>query len=180
MRQVERRHKAGFGAAGLGTVHSWFRSRHKAGLGAVGLGPAQIRFWSRHKAGFGVVGLGSAQSRFWSRHKPGFGAVGLGSAQSRFWSRDIVGLGAASYKTGLISRQVLHLLSKLQNLICPKTGQYKTCILPNTKIDCVYINIYFSLYIFFLYIYIYILNRCCNLRHPNPLCACSKTGFVPT
>ena len=39
------------------------------------------------------------------------------------------------YKTGLVSRQVLHLLSKLQNWICPKTGQYKTCIVSNTKIE---------------------------------------------
>ena len=77
----------------------------------------------RHKAGFGAVGLGSAQSRFWSRHKAGFGAVGLGSAQSRFWSRHKAGFGAAGYKTGFVSRQVLHLLSKLQNWICSKTGQ---------------------------------------------------------
>ena len=39
------------------------------------------------------------------------------------------------YKTGLVSRQVLHLLSKLQNWICPKTGQYKTYIVSNTKIE---------------------------------------------
>ena len=39
------------------------------------------------------------------------------------------------YKTGFVSRQVLHLLSKLQNWICPKTGQYKTCIVSNTKIE---------------------------------------------
>ena len=39
------------------------------------------------------------------------------------------------YKTGLVSRQVLHLLSKLQNWICPKTGQYKPCIVSNTKIE---------------------------------------------
>ena len=115
MRQVERRHKAGFGAAGLGTAQSWF--------------------WSRHKAGFGAVGLGSAQSRFWSRQKAAFGAVGLGSAQSRFWSRHKAGFGAAGYKTGFVSRQVLHLLSKLQNSICPKMGQYKTCIVSNTKIE---------------------------------------------
>ena len=38
------------------------------------------------------------------------------------------------YKTGLVSRQVLHLLSKLQNWICPKTGQYKTGLVSNTKI----------------------------------------------
>ena len=115
VRQVERRHKAGFGAAGLRTAQSWF--------------------WSRHKAGFGAVGLGSVQSRFWNRHKAGFVAVGLGSAQSRFESMHKAGLGAAGYKTGLVSRQVLHLLSKLQNWICPKTGQYKTCIVSNTKID---------------------------------------------
>ena len=36
------------------------------------------------------------------------------------------------YKTGFVSRHVLHLLSKLQNWICPKTGQYKTCIVSNT------------------------------------------------
>ena len=76
VRQVERRHKAGFGAAGLGTAQSWFWSRHKAGFGAVGLGSAQSRFWSRHKAGFGAVGLRSAQSRFWNRRKAGFGEVG--------------------------------------------------------------------------------------------------------
>ena len=46
MWQVERRHKAGFGAAGLGTAQSWFWSRHKAGFGAVGLGSLQSRFWS--------------------------------------------------------------------------------------------------------------------------------------
>ena len=175
MRPVERRHKAGFGAAGLGTAQSWFWSRHKAGFAAVGLGSAQSRFWSRHKAGFGGVGLGSAQSRFWSRHKArfggvglgsaqsrfwsrhkahfggvglglaqsrfwsrhkaGFGAVGLGSAQSRFWSWQKAGLGVAGYKTGLVSRQVLHLLSKLQNWIWHKTGQYKTCLVSNTKIE---------------------------------------------
>ena len=91
MRHVECRHKADFGAAGLGTAQSWFWSRHKAGFGAVGLGSAQSRFWSRHKAGYGVVGLGSAQSWFWSRHQSGLGAVGLGSAQSWFWSRHKAG-----------------------------------------------------------------------------------------
>ena len=39
------------------------------------------------------------------------------------------------YKTGFVSRQVLHLLSKLQNWICPKTDQYKTCIVSYTKIE---------------------------------------------
>ena len=39
------------------------------------------------------------------------------------------------YKTGLISRQVLHRLSKLQNWIWSKTGQYKTCLVSNTKIE---------------------------------------------
>ena len=39
------------------------------------------------------------------------------------------------YKTGLLSRQVLYLLSKLQNWIWPKTGQYKTCLVSNTKIE---------------------------------------------
>ena len=38
-------------------------------------------------------------------------------------------------KTGLVSRLVLHLLSKLQNWIWPKTGQYKTCLVSNTKIE---------------------------------------------
>ena len=38
-------------------------------------------------------------------------------------------------KTGLVSRQVLHHLSKLQNWICRKTGQYKTCLESNTKIE---------------------------------------------
>ena len=44
------------------------------------------------------------------------------------------------YKTGLVSRQVLHLLSKLDNWIWPKTGQYKTCIVSNTKIDYIYMQ----------------------------------------
>ena len=39
------------------------------------------------------------------------------------------------YKTGLVSRQVLYLLSKLQNWILSKTGQYKTCLVSNTKIE---------------------------------------------
>ena len=78
------------------------------------------------------------------------------SAQSQFWSRHKAGLGAVGYKTGLVSRQVLHLLSKLQNWICPMTGQYKTCLESNTKIDCVYINIHFlNIYIFLIYMYIY-------------------------
>ena len=38
------------------------------------------------------------------------------------------------YKTGLVSRHVLHLLSKLQNWIWPKTGRYKTGLVSNTKI----------------------------------------------
>ena len=40
-----------------------------------------------------------------------------------------------SYKTGLVSRQVLHLLSKLQKWIWPKTGRYKTSLVSNTKIE---------------------------------------------
>ena len=39
------------------------------------------------------------------------------------------------YKTGLVSRQVLHLLSKLQNWIWSKTGRYKTSLVSNTKIE---------------------------------------------
>ena len=45
------------------------------------------------------------------------------------------------YKTCLDTKPVLYqdrflyLLSKLQNWICPKTGQYKTCIVSNTKIE---------------------------------------------
>ena len=39
------------------------------------------------------------------------------------------------YKTVFLSRQVWHLLSRLQNWICPKTGQYKTCVVSNTKIE---------------------------------------------
>ena len=42
------------------------------------------------------------------------------------------------YKTGFASRQLLHLLSKQQNWICPKTGQYKVCIVSNTKIEASY------------------------------------------
>ena len=97
------------------------------------------------------------------------------------------------YKTGLVSRQVLHLLSKLQNWICPKTGNYKTCLVSNTK-DwlCVYIYI-FSWYMSFLYIYIrlyiytyiyikyiYIWNIHKENICKNWLCACSKTSFVPS
>ena len=133
-----------------------------------GLVPMQSRLRSRHKAGFGAAGLGTAQSWFWSRHKASFGAVGLGLAQSRFWSRYKAGLGAACYKTGLVSRQVLHLLSKLQNWICPKTGQYKTCLESNTKIDCIYIYIYIYLYIYihifyFIILYIFIYTQSINL-----------------
>ena len=39
------------------------------------------------------------------------------------------------YKTGLVSRQVLHPLSKLQNWIWPKTARYKTGLVSNTKIE---------------------------------------------
>ena len=141
------RHKAGFGAVVLGSAQSRFWSRHKARFGAVSLGSAQSRFWSRHKARCGAVGLGSAQSRFWSRHKARFGAVGLWSAQSRFWSRHKAGLGAGGYKTGLVEFRIFYRSYKTG--ICLKTGQYKTCIVSTTKIDCVYINIYifFCIYI---------------------------------
>ena len=111
-------------------------------FGATGLGTAQSWFWSRHKAGFVVVGLESAQSWLWSRHKAGFGAVGLGSAQSRYWNRHKTGLGGAGYKTGFVSRQVLHLLSK----ICHKTGQYKTCIVRLTRCKA-QIYMYICMYI---------------------------------
>ena len=39
------------------------------------------------------------------------------------------------YKTGLVSRQVLHLLSKLQNWTWSKTGRCKTGLISNTKIE---------------------------------------------
>ena len=29
----------------------------------------------------------------------------------------------------------MHTMEKLQNWICPKTGQYKTCIVPNNTIE---------------------------------------------
>ena len=38
-------------------------------------------------------------------------------------------------KTGLVSRQVLHPLTKLQNWIWSKTGRYKTGLVSNTKIE---------------------------------------------
>ena len=89
------------------------------------------------------------------------------------------------YKTCLVSRQVLHLLSKLQNWICSKTGQYKTCLVSNTK-DwlCVYkyIHIY-SWYMSFLYIYtfIYIYVYICKIYiyeiYIKKIYV--KTGFVP-
>ena len=57
-------------------------------------------------------------------------------------------------KTGLVSRQVLHPLSKLQNWIWSKTGRYKTCLESNTKIDCIYIYTYIYIYVY-IYIFIY-------------------------
>ena len=92
------------------------------------------------------------QSRFRSSRSRDGTKLVLEQAQSPFWS---------VIKTSLVSRQVLHLLSKLQNWNSPKTGQYKTCIVSNTKIDCVYINIYIYC-IYFLYIYMYI---SVNKRH---------------
>ena len=38
------------------------------------------------------------------------------------------------HRTGFVSKQVLQLLSRLQNWIYPKTCQYKTCIISNTNI----------------------------------------------
>ena len=38
-------------------MQSRFRSRHKAGFGAAGLGTAQSWFWSRHKASFFIYFL---------------------------------------------------------------------------------------------------------------------------
>ena len=57
MRQVDRRHKAGFGAVGLGTAQIWFWSRHKAGFGAVGFGSAQDYWQDR-------VGIAYQQADF--------------------------------------------------------------------------------------------------------------------
>ena len=191
-------------------MQSRFRSRHKAGFGAAGLGTAQSWFWSRHKASFYIyflyvyfiyiyyiyirymyvyiyihlythnqsLVLDTKHVLYWpvleqiqfcsfdrrcktcletkqvlyqgrfcnlTQHKAGLGAGTkpvLEQAQSQFWS---------GIKTSLVSRQVLHLLSKLQNWISSKTGQCKTCISSNTKIDCIYIYIYIT-YIFFIYI----------------------------
>ena len=109
-----------------------------------GLVPMQSRFRSRHKAGFGAAGLGTAQIK-----------LVLEQAQSQFWS---------GIKTSLVSRQILHPLSQLQNWISPKKGQYKTCIVSNTKIDCVFIYIYFT-YIFFIYIRIYITKRLISRKY---------------
>ena len=39
------------------------------------------------------------------------------------------------YKTVFVSKQVLHILSRQQNWICHKTGQYKTCIVSNNMIE---------------------------------------------
>ena len=64
------------------------------------------------------------------------GAIDIMDADADDWSPTTVRLqNMPWYKPGLVSRQVLHLLSKLQNWICPKTGQYKTCIVSNTKIE---------------------------------------------
>ena len=43
--------------AGLVPMQSRFRSRHKAGFGAAGLGTAQSWFWGRHKASFYIYFL---------------------------------------------------------------------------------------------------------------------------
>ena len=43
--------------AGLVPMQSRLRSRHKAGFGAAGLGTAQSWFWSRHKASFYIYFL---------------------------------------------------------------------------------------------------------------------------
>ena len=78
--------------------------------------------------------LEKAQSRF-----------GCGRLQNRF-----------CIKTGFASSIEATKLDLSQN------GQYKTCIVPNTKIDWVYINIYififfiYIFYIYFLYIYGYV------------------------
>ena len=76
------------------------------------------------------------------------------------------------YKTCLVSRQVLHLLSKLQNWICSKTGQYKTCLVSNTKdwlcvYKCIYIYVHIS-NIYIVYIYEIYVKK-----------IYVKTGFVP-
>ena len=88
------------------------------------------------------------------------------------------------YKTGLVSGQVLHLLSKLQNRIWPKTGQYKTCLVSNTMIDCVYINIYIYSYIYMYFLYtfnIYKENICIYIYiHTINLSIWYYAGFVLT
>ena len=98
------------------------------------------------------------------------------------------------YKTCLVSRQVLHLLSKLQNWICSKTGQYKTCLVSNTNYWlCVYKYIYiFLIYVFSLYIYtfiyIYVIIYIIYIYEiyikkiyvKTGFVACSKTSFVPS
>ena len=50
------------------------------------------------------------------------------------WNSSVKLQNLTSQKNGFLSRQVLHLLSRMQNCIYPKTGQYKTCIVSNTDI----------------------------------------------
>ena len=103
------------------------------------------------------------------------------------------------YKTGLVSRQVWHLLSKLQNWIWPKTGQYKTCLVSNiqivasmraTKPKPWQSHLTSETVEIFKPALCLLQNRLCarsktsfvpslNLLQQNRLCACSKTSFVP-
>ena len=97
----------------------------------------------------------------WWRHYEMMGEF----MQYMFWNTSVRLQNLPWYKTGLVSRQVLHHLSKLQNWICHKTGQYKTCIESNTKMVYIYTNIYININIHtyiniyvcvYIYIYVYI------------------------
>ena len=119
----------------LSKLHNWIWSktgRYKTGLISNTKIEASIRAtkpkpWQSHLTSGTVeifiqnekAGLVPMQSRFRSRHKAGFWCTGsrdgtklvLEQAQSQFWS---------GIKTSLVSRQVLHLLSKLQTGLVPK------------------------------------------------------------
>ena len=63
------------------------------------------------------------------------------SPKRNHWNRIVVLVISSSgrlqnlsrYKKGFVSRQILHLLSRLLNWICSKTGQFKTYIMSNIK-----------------------------------------------
>ena len=132
----------------LSKLQNWIWSktgRYKTGLVSNTKIEASIRAtkpkpWQSHPTSDTVemfiqnekAGLVPMQSRFRSRHKAGFGAAGLGTAQNWFWKPVLERYQEQfSIQTGFASS------IEATNWISAKTGQYKTCIVSNTKIDCV-------------------------------------------